>query len=329
MEEKSKNRNASPSAYGWVFQVGAGITLMLENIKDFSSLKMEGKNDDIEITLPDGKLFAQAKSVTQIGDSRSSSTNLNGALDVFKDDLKNAQENVVKLVYVSNIINPLLSSYPSAFEYGNTYDFSTLPTEDQNKIIEKLGPNFPVEKLQIKILRFFGEGYNKWTNVKNQIAEFLRQAIDDPTYDKILLDSWISEFITNCADKPQIEKSLEINKKDIIFPLIILVTENTVTEKIFSEVSDYDDFEGLSKKFREVLYRKKCDYQFVSKIIGDYNSASTRNRYDYVNSYWGNYLEDFCFVGDDEEKEALIKLSVLSILLQKSTINKIRKEANL
>jgi len=35
--------NASPSAYGWCFQVGAGITLMLDNIKDFTSIKMEGK----------------------------------------------------------------------------------------------------------------------------------------------------------------------------------------------------------------------------------------------------------------------------------------------
>ena len=28
------NRNATASAYGWVFQVGAGIYLMLEKVKD-------------------------------------------------------------------------------------------------------------------------------------------------------------------------------------------------------------------------------------------------------------------------------------------------------
>ena len=48
---KETDRNASQSAFGWDFQVGAGIILMLENIKELSKLKIEGKNDDIELTL--------------------------------------------------------------------------------------------------------------------------------------------------------------------------------------------------------------------------------------------------------------------------------------
>ena len=50
-QEKFADTNASPSAYGWAFQVGAGIKLMLDNIADFTALKMEGKDDDIEISL--------------------------------------------------------------------------------------------------------------------------------------------------------------------------------------------------------------------------------------------------------------------------------------
>ena len=44
--KKIKNRNASPSAYGWDFQVGAGIKLMLDYVTEFTAIKMEGKNDD-------------------------------------------------------------------------------------------------------------------------------------------------------------------------------------------------------------------------------------------------------------------------------------------
>ena len=44
---KEVDTNASASAYGWVFQVGAGITLMLDNVTEFTSMKMEGKSDDI------------------------------------------------------------------------------------------------------------------------------------------------------------------------------------------------------------------------------------------------------------------------------------------
>lgn len=84
--KKKVDTNASPSAYGWVFQVGAGITLMLDNVKDFTYMKMEGKSDDIELTLPTGKIYAQAKSVTQIGNQKTASTNLNDALKLLDSD---------------------------------------------------------------------------------------------------------------------------------------------------------------------------------------------------------------------------------------------------
>ena len=38
---KETDRNASKSAFGWDFQVGAGIILMLENIKELSKLKVK------------------------------------------------------------------------------------------------------------------------------------------------------------------------------------------------------------------------------------------------------------------------------------------------
>jgi hypothetical protein len=333
MEEKIEDRNASPSAYGWDFQVGAGIILMLENIKDFTEIKMEGKNDDIELTFPDGKIFAQAKSVSQIGDQRNASSKLNSAIETFKDDLsKNPNTTVLGLFYVSNLINPLSSKYESAFDYGNTYDFSSLSVVDQQNIIKKLGTDFPVEKLKIKIIRFFGEGDNKWSDVKKQIDEFLRGSIDDVSYDKRVLNNWVTEFITNCADKPKEEKELTLSKRDIIFPIMVLVTENAVSESAFSKVSDYDDFEGLNRQYRNILYRKECDYQFMSKVIGDYlqiKKSKSYNRFDYVKSYWNKYESDFLIIEDSEEREALIKLSILSILLQKSKIEKIRSEANL
>ena len=336
MSEKDINRNASPSAFGWIFQVGAGITLMLENIKDFTSLKMEGKDDDIELSFNEGKLFAQAKSVTQIGDQRSASSNLKGALDVFKDDYKKSKANncsAIGFIYVSNIINPLSSKLDSAFSYGHTYDFSSLSPEDKQTIIDKLGDDFPVDRIKIKIIRFFGEGDNKWDDVKEKISEFLRNSIDDPSYNQRLLDSWIADFITNCADKPDEQKELSLSKKEIILPVIILVIENTVSESKFSKVSDYDNFDELKKKYRTVLYKKECDYNFVSSIIADYMSErkanSNINCYDYVNKYWGRYTKYFETILNIEEKESLTKLSVLSILLQRSKIEGIRKEANL
>lgn len=154
--EKKVDTNASPSAYGWVFQVGAGITLMLDNVKDFTSMKMEGKSDDIELTLPTGKIYAQAKSVTQIGNQKTASTNLNDALKLLDSDKENGD--AVRLIYITNIANPLSSKMASAFQYEHVYDFSTLSEEDQEKIKSKVSSDFLTEKFQIHILNFFGEG---------------------------------------------------------------------------------------------------------------------------------------------------------------------------
>lgn len=58
------NTNASPTIFGFDFQVNAAIVLMLENIKNLKKLRLEGATEDIELTLNNGKkVFAQAKSV--------------------------------------------------------------------------------------------------------------------------------------------------------------------------------------------------------------------------------------------------------------------------
>ena len=56
------DRNASPSAFGWDFQVNAAILLMLENIREADKVRVEGADEDIEITLKDKtKIYFQVK----------------------------------------------------------------------------------------------------------------------------------------------------------------------------------------------------------------------------------------------------------------------------
>jgi len=217
---KSANTNASSSANGWCFQVGAGISLMLDNLRDFTFLKMEGVSDDIELTTAAGKIYAQAKSVAQIGDRRKASTNLKDALRTLTNDSNNGD--AVKLIYITNITNPLSVSnkISSAFQFDDSYEFSVLPPEAQSKIRKLVDDDFPCDKFQLNIIRFFGEGDNKFKSIKDRISEFLREAIDDPSYNKRLLDSWFETFMVNASDKPDSEKKLELSKKQIILPTL-------------------------------------------------------------------------------------------------------------
>ncbi len=325
--------NASPSAYGWCFQVGAGITLMLDNVKDFTAIKMEGASDDIEITLNSGKIYAQAKSVTQIGDKRSASTNLNNALRLLSQDAKNGD--AFRLVYITNIANPLSSSVVSAFQYGKNYDFSVLPEDAKKKIRRNVSDDFPTEQFKLHILNFFGEGDNKFESIKEKIKEFLREAIDDPSYNKRLLDSWFETFMVNASDKPDDQKRIELQKKDVIYPVIVLVIDAPVSESDFAKVCDYDNHAEICRDFRETINRNVCDYEFFSEVIGDYlikrNQATNQAiyKYEFVSNEWKNYETQFSAISNLETREALIKLLLLTVITQRSKINAIKEATNL
>ena len=60
----AKNRRADAVVFGFDFQVNAAIVLMLENITELKSLRLEGNYEDIELELNDNHyILAQAKSI--------------------------------------------------------------------------------------------------------------------------------------------------------------------------------------------------------------------------------------------------------------------------
>ena len=331
--DMKKNTNASPSAYGWVFQVGAGITLMLDNIKNISSMKMEGKDDDIELSLDSGKIYAQAKSVTQIGNQNTASTNLKKSLELLKRDSTNGDS--VQLIYISNIANPLSSKYSSAYTFGHCYVFSVLPEKDKEKIKKQVGEDFPTDQLKIYIINFFGTGDEKFDSVKDKIEVFLRETLGDSSYSKGLLDKWFETFMVNCSDKPDESKILDLKKKDIILPLIVLVTENTVNETEFEKVNGYDCFDELLQLYRKFINSKVYDYELCMEIVGDFLSKRTNitdkktYKYQFIKDNWEQYESHFNHIEDREEREALIKLIMLTIINKRSKLQTIKEAANL
>lgn len=333
------NRNASPSAYGWAFQVGAGIKLMLENVKEFTALKMEGKNDDIEITMPNGKIYAQAKSTTVMGNQSSANENLNNALATLSDDVKNDTK-CIKLIYITNILNPFSTSQtisPFYNQYDTSYDFSTLPPEDKQKIISIVGNNFPVEQLQVHILKFFGEGDNKFDSIKNYIRSFVSEALGDPSLNANLFDKWYTLFSLNCTDKPKDEMSFDKSKKEIMYPVIILAIDPPIPLEQFQKVSDYDDYGEIVKQYRDLINERASEYDFTSALLGEYNtqkanieSSNRANfKYDYVNNNWQQYEESFNQITDIEIRQAVTKLTLLTIIIKASKLDKIHKAANI
>jgi len=337
IEKQTTNRNASSSAYGWCFQIGAGISLMLdrEYLKVFSEVKMEGKSDDIEITLKNGKkIYAQAKSVTQIGYQKNASTNLSNALKVLaEDEQKNGD--ALKLIYITNISNPLSSKLSSAYTFGNTYDFSVLSPNDQKKITNKAGSNFPADKFQLRIIRFFGSTTDqRFQSIKQQIKEFLHDAEEDPSLSGRLFERWFTILMGNAADKPDKEQKCTLTKKELMFSVIATIIDPPISETKFNKICTYENYDAVKQEFRQMIDINVCDYQLITQILTDYSEKKTAMhkadyKFKFTEEEWKNYEQNFTCITNVEKREAVIKFVLLTIIEKISTIQNIKDAAGL
>lgn len=146
--------NASASIFGWHFQINASIYFMLEEIKGVSSIRVEGKDEDIELNLTSGKkVFIQAKSKSELGVDK-------GATAKFSEGIKtliNASNSsdYEKFYYVTNYPNPLggRNSHYYMFMGGEyvEHSFLSLPEESTKKAREIIGKIEKEHKLQLNL----------------------------------------------------------------------------------------------------------------------------------------------------------------------------------
>lgn len=134
-------RNASPSAFGWDFQINAAIFLMIENIKDADKVRVEGEDEDIEIYLKDKtKIYSQAKSVVKPDDYSNVNEKLSAALETL--NLAAQNEDGILFTYVTNSSNPFNNIKTLQYFQDVTHlKFSELPALAQKKITEIIRKN--------------------------------------------------------------------------------------------------------------------------------------------------------------------------------------------
>lgn len=134
-----RDRRAHAVLFGFDFQVNAAIVLMLENIKELKSLRLEGNEEDIELTLEhDQKILAQAKSVENASSDFSNvRANLKKALTTLSEGSQKV--NAKQLIFITNSPNPFNDNNSRSIFWGLTHrPFSTLPSSAQKTIMEYL-----------------------------------------------------------------------------------------------------------------------------------------------------------------------------------------------
>lgn len=330
------DRAATPVLFGFDFQANAAIVLMLENIREMANIRLEGA-EDIEITLNDGShIFAQAKSVVNSSsDFRNVLTNLKKSITSLSEAYHNTSNSVRELIYITNSPNPFKEEQPNAIFWGPSQrNYRSLPNKLQKKISEILnGLDNPLDinKFKIQILPFETDiERERYKAVIAEIGDFI-SLLGNVNIERSLIHGiWAKDLFRSGTYK---DKSINLKKKELIWPIIVLVTNN----------DDYDEYdidssetEELLTSYRDIINICSEKYEFITRVLNAYNSfkaEDNRTKLDkFIKSeyHYYKYLFDGTNINLSEDlQDKLLQIILRNIILQRIKINKIKEKVNL
>jgi len=327
-KSRKKSRNARAPVFGWIFQSSAGLYLLLDCIENAISLKMEGKTEDIEITLEDKSIiYAQAKSVENPNDTK----NVKSKLKLALTSLSECVDPINKLIYVTNIPNPLESEHPKHYEYSRT-SYNSFFEEDKQLILDLLNKNgkanFPTAKFEIVNFKFFGEeDSQRYSEILNKTREFLNKAKVPREQAEAILTEWKAQLMNNNAQRTNLSKA------DILFPLILVTIERQDLSGRYNDVCNLGIYDETISRYSEFIHNTPRRTDFFLQVCGLYQKQYPQggdNINDFVIKNWQKFIDEFSSLEKDNNMlESLIKLLLLATLLKRYTISGIKAAAKL
>lgn len=325
------DRNASASAFGWDFQTNSAILLMLENIKDAKRIRVEGADEDIEITLQDQtKVYAQAKAVERPDDTSHVIDKLTKALETLSDAAKKGDGRL--FTYVTNSPNPFNNQRTLGFFTGRTHlGFDELPNAAQKKINEIIKSNgytdLDVHMLDIRVIPFYGNDLkNRYKEIQACINEFLTEVdVDVPGINTKIMGIWQRDLFQNAT---QSDTTISISKEKMIWPLIVLVVDKTAAGEYKKDFND-DEIGEIERKYKMLINQNTMSYNMISRVLSDHRK-SKKTQKQFVADHWSDYMDIANTIeADDETRESLVKIILYRILTQRQYIRDIKRGVNL
>ena len=335
---QTNNSNASASAFGWDFQRNAALFLMLKNIKSANTVRVEGGTEDIEISLDNGNtIYSQAKSIDNINSTSNVLTKLKDALRTLNS--ASQRDNVEKLIYITNIPNPLNDVNSRNLFWGSSnISFSELPDTSQNKINKIIhDKNYTIDTntLNIIVIPFFGaDEDNRYKYIKEEVANFLATCdIRDISAPQQIMEIWQKDFFVNSTIS---DLSFKIKKQEMVWTIIAYLCsfDRYPTDEVLDGCDDAMIFE-IERNYGAIINNKAEDFQFFNKVLNDYKKygptlSKKEKTSKYINEQWKQYENHFGIDNlDPEVKECLIKLILKKIIDIRYITDTIKKGAGL
>lgn len=328
------DRRADAVLFGFDFQVNAAIVLMLENIKELKSLRLESDNEDIDIVLYSGNhILAQAKAIVN------SSSDFSNVRNNLKKALKSLSEGsskveTEKLILITNSPNPLNEDASRSIFWGPSHrSFSTLPESSQKIITDYLAQiDQPLDTDQfiIQVVPFETDNdAERYKAVSKIIDDFIGDLkLDIPGIGKQLHRVWCGEVFKNGSKK---NATITLSKNNLIWPIIVIATNIDRIDHDFIERFDSVQYDEVVRRFRETIDSCCERVEFFTKILFDFNvykytGKASEKTISFVEECWRNYLSEFeCDGIDSETAEALSKVVVYNVIRRRYDIDKIKK----
>jgi len=330
----AKSRRANAVLFGFDFQVNAAIVLMLENIKELDSIRLEGK-EDIELKLYDGtEVLAQAKAVEKASDDfRNVRTNLKKALASLSDGARECR--VRELILITNSPNPLNDDNTRSIFFGDAHrSFEFLPESAKaliNSYLKEVEAPLDTSKFKIQILPFeTDDDIERYKVVNNAVDRFVGSLrLNIPGIGPDILRIWQSDVFRNGTKN---EEEIMLNKKDIIWPILVVATDVERCDEEFMELFDDALYDEIICKYKDVIDSCCERYEFFVKVLSDYKAFEFKgSRSEKCKQFsfncWKHYSEEFPLVNaDDETKKGLIQVILYQIVRNRIKIDRIKQE---
>lgn len=333
-----KSRRADAVLFGFDFQVNAAIVLMLDNIKELQSLRLESENEDIDIKLNDGShILAQAKAVVNSSSDFSNvRKNLNKALLSLSEGSKKVETE--KLIFITNSPNPLNDNHSRFAFWGPARrSFQSLPESSKKIILDCLkrnNRNLNTDQFLIQVVPFETDDESeRYKAVFKAIDDFIGDLkLDVPGIGKRLHRIWCGEVFKN-GSKNNID--ITLSKKSLIWPVIVIATDIDRIDRDFIDRFDSVLYDEIIRRFREIIDSCCERVEFFTRILFDFNEYKNPGKVNektinFVEQFWNKYASEFYEAGiDSATVEALSKVVVYNVIRRRYDIDKIKKGVSL
>lgn len=333
-----RSRRADAVVFAFDFQVNSAIVLFLENIKEVEKLRLEGNYEDIELELSSGEMvLAQAKAVENASaDFTNVRKNLKKALMTLAEG--GEKVNVRELIMITNSPNPFNDDKSRSVFYGHAHrQYETLPPSARKIVDEylaKMDKKLDTNKLKIQVLPFeTDDEAERYKVIMENINAFVGNLNTNISgIGQKLLETWHWQVFDNGGKK---DAAIKLSKKDIIWPILVKITEIEQCEDSFLEQFDSGVYEEVVNRYAEIINSHCEQGEFFIKILSDYNGFTTSKKpseklNEFIELQWKEYMSEFSVNGiDGEIQEAVTKIIMHNIIKRRFTIDRIKREVNL